>query len=117
MGVLRVPCTGWTFRVIGVLLPKVGEDVERQATAPGHDGEKTPALRQAFGSRFKQAVKRQVPASAEGDAVANVLIARSAKQLRIIRGNRAISLPEARGIVDAVSVGVRQSEVGASEIM
>ena len=74
-----IPCAGGTFGIVGVFLAQVGEDVIGQASSPSDDWEQAPTLGKTLGRRAGEAVKGQVPSAAEGDAIANVLIAGGAE--------------------------------------
>src|SRR5262249_46012374 len=91
------------------------ENIDRQTRTPGDDREKAPALRQPFWSGLPCLVEWQVPSAAQGDAVADVLIARSAEQARVIRRHLRVSLLETRNIIDRVCQGIGQSEVSSPE--
>src|SRR5579863_837308 len=95
MNVTEIARTGWTFGE-GATLVQKGEDIQREAGLPGKDREKAPPLRQPFRTRAPGAIEREIPASAQADAIPEVGIARCAKQTRIIGRNGVIPLAEPR---------------------
>src|ERR1700681_992088 len=115
----RIAITGSAYAGIGeatgaVHLPGNTEGV---TGTPRNDGIETPTLCKALGPRGPRPVKGQVPAAAEGDAVTQVEIRRSAKQAGIVSRNLAGagSGAEAGRVVNGVRVGITEYEVSSAD--
>src|SRR5262245_20013464 len=111
----RISRSRWTFgaRIEPIRQPR--ENVDRQPRTPGDNRKDAPALSQPLRTGIPRPVEGQVPSTAERDAVADVLVTRSAETARRISRNRRVSLPEARDVVNRVSQGIGQSEIGSPE--
>ena len=102
MNIVWIARTGWTFstRIEAIAQPR--ENVEGESGPPRDDREETPPLRQALRTRVPQAVKWQIPSSAECDPVADVLITGGPEQTGIVGWDAAVPLSKPGDIVDAV---------------